>query len=89
MKLGMSYRGQIAVVMTFAIATLLGAMALGTDVAVMYFNWVQLRCRSAGRCVLSYPDKLDAISDRLGCGLGRRLWRSTRRRQQSGLHLRL
>jgi uncharacterized membrane protein len=39
----MSYRGQIAVVTTFAIATLLGAMALGTDVAVMYFNWVQLQ----------------------------------------------
>ena len=36
-------RGQMAVVMTFAIATLLGAMALGTDVAVMYFNWVQLQ----------------------------------------------
>jgi Flp pilus assembly protein TadG len=36
-------KGQIAVVMTFAIATLLGAMALGTDVAVMYFNWVQLQ----------------------------------------------
>src|SRR5216683_3045058 len=36
-------RGQIAVVMTFAIATLLGAMALGTDVAVMYFNWMQLQ----------------------------------------------
>src|SRR5260370_33129989 len=29
--------------MTFAIATLLGAMALGTDVAVMYFNWMQLQ----------------------------------------------
>jgi putative Flp pilus-assembly TadE/G-like protein len=39
----MSYKGQIAVVMTFAIATLLGAMALGTDAAVMYFNWVQLQ----------------------------------------------
>ncbi len=37
------FRGQMAVVMTFAIATLLGAMALGTDVAVMYFNWVQLQ----------------------------------------------
>jgi hypothetical protein len=36
-------KGQIAVVMTFAIATLLGAMALGTDVAVMYYNWVQLQ----------------------------------------------
>jgi len=37
------FRGQMAVIMTFAIATLLGAMALGTDVAVMYFNWVQLQ----------------------------------------------
>ena len=36
-------KGQIAVVMTFAIATLLGAMALGSDVAVMYFNWVQMQ----------------------------------------------
>jgi hypothetical protein len=40
---GHFFRGQMAVVMTFAIATLLGAMALGTDVAVMYFNWVQLQ----------------------------------------------
>jgi hypothetical protein len=37
------FRGQMAVIMTFAIATLLGAMALGTDVAVMYLNWVQLQ----------------------------------------------
>lgn len=36
-------RGQMAVVMTFAIATLLGAMALGTDVGVLYFNWMQLQ----------------------------------------------
>src|SRR5579864_1815051 len=40
---GYFLKGQMAVVMTFAIATLLGAMALGTDVAVMYFNWVQLQ----------------------------------------------
>src|SRR5712692_664679 len=40
---GHYFKGQMAVVMTFAIATLLGAMALGTDVAVMYFNWVQLQ----------------------------------------------
>src|SRR5712692_9531549 len=40
---GHFFKGQMAVVMTFAIATLLGAMALGTDVAVMYFNWVQLQ----------------------------------------------
>src|ERR1700730_2879304 len=37
------FRGQMAVIMTFAMATLLGAMALGTDVAVMYFNWFQLQ----------------------------------------------
>ena len=36
-------RGQMAVVMTFAMATLLGAMALCTDVAVLYYNWVQLQ----------------------------------------------
>jgi putative Flp pilus-assembly TadE/G-like protein len=40
---GHFFKGQMAVVMTFAIATLLGAMALGTDVAVMYFNWVQMQ----------------------------------------------
>jgi hypothetical protein len=40
---GHFFKGQMAVLMTFAIATLLGAMALGTDVAVMYFNWVQLQ----------------------------------------------
>jgi putative Flp pilus-assembly TadE/G-like protein len=40
---GYFLKGQMAVVMTFAIATLLGAMALGTDVAVIYFNWVQLQ----------------------------------------------
>jgi hypothetical protein len=34
-------RAQIAVVMTLAVVTLVGAMALGTDVAVMYYNWVQ------------------------------------------------
>src|SRR5579864_5580475 len=36
-------RGQMFVVMTFAMATLLGAMALGTDVGVLYFNWMQLQ----------------------------------------------
>ena len=36
-------KGQMAVVMTLVIATLLGVMALGTDVGVMYYNWVQLQ----------------------------------------------
>jgi putative Tad-like protein involved in Flp pilus assembly len=36
-------KAQIAVVMTLAIVTLIGVMALGTDVAVLYYNWVQLQ----------------------------------------------
>jgi len=36
-------RGQMAVVMTFAMVTLLGAMALGTDVGVLYYNWMKLQ----------------------------------------------
>lgn len=36
-------KGQMAVVMTLVIATLLGVMALGTDVGVMYYNWMQLQ----------------------------------------------
>ena len=43
MKLGKFRKGQMAVVMTLAIATLLGVMALGTDVGVMYYNWMQLQ----------------------------------------------
>jgi hypothetical protein len=45
-------KGQIAVIMTLAMATLLGAMALGTDVAILYFNWVQLQ-KAADSAVLS------------------------------------
>lgn len=36
-------KGQMAVVMTLVVATLLGVMALGSDVAVMYYNWMQLQ----------------------------------------------
>ena len=36
-------KGQMAVVMTLVVATLLGMMALGSDVGVMYYNWVQLQ----------------------------------------------
>lgn len=36
-------RGQMFVVMTLALTALLGALALGTDVAVIYLNWMQLR----------------------------------------------
>lgn len=44
--------GQIAVVFTLALATLLGSMALGVDVAVLYYNWVQLQ-KAADSAVLS------------------------------------
>jgi hypothetical protein len=36
-------KGQMAVIFTLVIATLVGAMALGADVAVMYFNHLQLQ----------------------------------------------
>jgi Flp pilus assembly protein TadG len=36
-------RGQAGVIMTLAMVTLLGVTALGADVAVLYFNWVQLQ----------------------------------------------
>ncbi len=66
-------RGQMAVVMTFAIATLLGAMALGTDVAVMYFNWVQLQKAAdaaalAGANYLASTNKFDPTQVAGGCG---------------------
>src|SRR6266850_2787145 len=43
MKLRKFRKGQIAVVMTLVIATLVGVMSLGADVGVMYYNWVQLQ----------------------------------------------
>ena len=36
-------KAQIAVVLTLAIVTLVGVMGLGTDIAVLYYNWVQLQ----------------------------------------------
>jgi uncharacterized membrane protein len=36
-------KGQVAVVMTLVVATLLGVVALGGDIAVTYYNWMQLQ----------------------------------------------
>lgn len=36
-------QAQIAVVMTLVVATLLGMIALGSDVGVMYYQWMQLQ----------------------------------------------
>src|SRR5260370_8630280 len=68
-------RGQMAVVMTFAIATLLGAMALGRDGGVMYFNWVQLQKAAdaaalAGANYLASTNKFDPAQVASGCGTG-------------------
>jgi Flp pilus assembly protein TadG len=60
--------GQMAIVLTLAIATLLGVMALGTDVGVMYYNWVQLQKAAdaaaiAGASQLTgQPDATNTIS---------------------------
>ena len=43
MKLGKFREGQMAVVMTLVIATLVGVMSLCADVGIMYYNWVQLQ----------------------------------------------
>jgi Flp pilus assembly protein TadG len=43
MKLEKFRKGQMAIVMTLALATLLGVMALGTDVGVMYYIHMQLQ----------------------------------------------
>src|SRR5260221_8050206 len=36
-------RGQISVVFALAAVTLCGVMALGADIGVLYYNWVQLQ----------------------------------------------
>ena len=35
--------GQLAVILTLAIPALIGAIAFGTDIAVLYMNWTQLQ----------------------------------------------
>ena len=41
--MGRLRRGQIAVVTALALPALLGSVALGTDVSIHYYNWVQLQ----------------------------------------------
>ncbi len=43
MKLKRLSRGQMAVVMTMVIGTLIGVGGLGSDIALLYFNWGQLQ----------------------------------------------
>jgi Flp pilus assembly protein TadG len=46
-------------------ATLLGAVALGTDVAVLYFNWMQLQ-KAADAAALAGAGELTALPDPTG-----------------------
>jgi len=62
MKLGKFRKGQMAVVMTFAIATLLGVMALGADVGVLYYNWGQMQ-KAADAGALAGAGKLTGQPD--------------------------
>ncbi len=62
MKLGKFRKGQMAVVMTLAIATLLGVMALGTDVGVLYYNYLQMQ-KAADAGALAGAGKLTGQPD--------------------------
>lgn len=52
--------GQIAVIMTLVIAVLLGAMALGADVGVFYYNWMQLQ-KAADSAALAGANYLTGV----------------------------
>ena len=70
MKLRQYCSGQVAVVfLTCAIATLLGAMALGTDVGVMYYNWIQLQ-KAADAAVIAGAAQLTGQPDATGTTAG-------------------
>jgi Putative Flp pilus-assembly TadE/G-like len=62
-------RGQTIIVLALALPALLGAVALGTDVAIFYYNWVQLQ-KAADAAVLAganylpdNPDQAKAIAN--------------------------
>ncbi len=50
-------KGQMAVVMTVALPTLVGAIGLGADMAMLYFNWVQLQ-KAADAAALAGAEQL-------------------------------
>jgi len=57
--------GQMAVIMTLVMATLLGAVALSTDVAILYYNWMQLQ-KAADAAALAGAGQLTALKDPSG-----------------------
>lgn len=58
-------RGQIFVVATLVIATLLGAMALSANVGLLYYNWMQLQ-KAADAAVLAGASQLTGLPDNTG-----------------------
>lgn len=50
-------RGQIAVVITLVMPVLLGAMGLGMDMAVLYYNWMELQ-KAADAAALAGAEQL-------------------------------
>jgi Flp pilus assembly protein TadG len=50
-------KGQMAVVITIAMPVLIGAMGLGMDMAVLYYNWVQLQ-KAADAAALAGAEQL-------------------------------
>ena len=48
-------RGQTMVVMTMVIGVLLGAMALGTDVGLFYYNWMLLQKAADSAAIAGAP----------------------------------
>jgi hypothetical protein len=69
MKVSKFAKAQAAVILTLAIATLLGAMALSADVAVMYFNWIQLQ-KAADSAAIAGASQLTGQPDPTGTTSG-------------------
>ena len=64
-------RGQTAVIMALAVPVLLGALALGVDVGLMYLNWVELQ-KAADGAVLAGANSLP--NDPTGAAATADLW---------------
>jgi putative Tad-like protein involved in Flp pilus assembly len=65
MKLRKLAKAQAAVILTLVIATLLGVMALSADVAVMYFNWIQMQ-KAADSAAIAGASQLTGQPDTTG-----------------------
>jgi len=65
-KLGERFaHGQTMVIMSAVLGVLIGALALGTDVGVLYYNWMQLQ-KAADSAALAGASSLTALADPSG-----------------------